>query len=127
MSLHHEAGDICPLCESKLLDAHPDIVGWFHKVKKRHPEAHTSWTYRGKEEQDRFFRDGLTLVMWPDSPHNKKPSAAIDVFILNKDGVALFPFKFYEMLHAEIESDGDKILWGEVQAPDRRKPLPTQC
>ena len=35
--------------------------------------------HRGKEEQDRAFREGKSKVRWPDGMHNRTPSLAVDV------------------------------------------------
>ena len=35
--------------------------------------------HRGKEEQDRYFREGRSKVKFPDGKHNVMPSRAVDV------------------------------------------------
>ena len=35
--------------------------------------------YRGREDQNRAFREGHSKVKWPNGRHNKQPSSAVDV------------------------------------------------
>lgn len=35
--------------------------------------------HRGKEEQEKAFRDGNSRVHWPNGKHNSMPSKAVDV------------------------------------------------
>ena len=35
--------------------------------------------YRGREDQNRAFREGHSKVEWPNGKHNKNPSSAVDV------------------------------------------------
>lgn len=117
MSLHHEAGDVCPLCEAKLETAHPDLVLWFRRVKKRHINVHISWAFRGQEDQNKMYLEGKTNATFGKSPHNymedgKKRSKALDLFLLDEDGVARFPPMFYAKLNAENEADKEPLKWG---------------
>ena len=35
--------------------------------------------YRGREDQNKAFREGHSKVKWPNGRHNKQPSSAVDV------------------------------------------------
>lgn len=116
-TLHHVHGLICPSCEDKLLSAHPDLGVWFRTVKTKFPDAHISWSYRGKEDQEKFFIDGKTRAHFPHSPHNReengKPmSHALDLFELTDQGSAAFPPKFYFDIAQESKKLGFAIKWG---------------
>ena len=37
-------------------------------------------TYRDKETQDRYYREGKSKVPWPQGKHNKNPSEAMDIY-----------------------------------------------
>ena len=45
--------------------------------------------YRGEEDQNFYFEKGLSLVKFPASGHNKKPSLAFDAAPWNKDKKAI--------------------------------------
>ena len=36
------------------------------------------WGHRGKTAQDNYFRSGNSKLEWPNSPHNRTPSEAMD-------------------------------------------------
>jgi peptidoglycan L-alanyl-D-glutamate endopeptidase CwlK len=38
--------------------------------------------HRGKEEQDKYFKEGKSKVKFPNSKHNTMPSKALDVIVL---------------------------------------------
>lgn len=115
---HHEAGTKCPLCDWKLTTAHPDLAAWFWRIKERYQNAHISWAYRNAEEQKHFFDEGRTRVLWPNSKHNHTDdngapqSLALDLFLIDDDGLARFPGLWYAKLNAENESNRDPIDWG---------------
>lgn len=117
MSLHHEAGATCTLCASKLLTAHPYLRDWFESVKIRYPNVHISWAFRGEEDQNRMKADGKSNASFGSSPHNhmengKPCSLALDLFLLDEDGVARFPPLFYAKLYSDCKRDMDRIRWG---------------
>lgn len=112
MALHHTDKKQCELCESKLKLAHPYLVDWFHKKKDKYKNLHVSWAFRNETEQNAFYRDGKTRAMWPNSPHNKTPAEALDLFLIDEDGVARFPVKFYVQLDQENQADKEPIYWG---------------
>lgn len=115
---HHTQNKVCPLCEEKLATAHPYLREWFtQKVKPKFPQAHVSWTYRGKADQDAFFGVGKTKLKWPDSKHNATKDGApcaraLDLFELMQDNRARFSPAFYVSINAQNESEGAPIKWG---------------
>lgn len=116
MRLHHTDDPICPLCEHKLEGAHPDLAEWYRGVKARHPDAHISWAFRGKADQNRFFADGASKAPWPLSKHNhekdgKPCSLALDLFQI-RDGRAIFDPVFGAKVNAENQAAGLKLVWG---------------
>ncbi len=119
MSFHHTSDILCPLCESKILTAHPYMRGWFRGVKQKYVNVHVSWAYRDEQDQEAAFIAGKTRAHFPDSPHNRvnpegrwPESMALDLFLISEDGVASFPRKFYEMLAKQIADDKLPIVWG---------------
>lgn len=115
--LRHTADDVCPLCEDKLLCAHPRIADWFRRLKKRHPNVHVSSSWRGQSEQNQLFKEGKTRAPFPKSKHNhmedgRPCSLALDLFQIDEDGVARFAPLFYAKVNAENEADRELIRWG---------------
>jgi hypothetical protein len=116
--VHHTADTVCPLCEQKLKTAHPYMASWFHQIKHNYPNAHISWAWRNKEEQEECFANGKTKDHWPHSQHNhldafgKPQSYALDLFeIVNEK--ALFDPIFYAKVNVYNETLGLPVLWGE--------------
>jgi hypothetical protein len=118
MMLHHTAGVECEACDEKLLQAHPFMRSWFkNKVKAKYVNCHISWSWRGKSDQNKFYADGKTKAMWPNSPHNQvvdeKPcSYALDLFQIDEDGIARFSQLFYARINAENETARLPVRWG---------------
>jgi hypothetical protein len=117
MPLHHTADAVCPLCEEKLKDAHAELVKWFRNLKEAFPDVHTSCTYRGKEEQDLFFKQGMSKLKYPNSMHNKtkdgKPcSRAIDLFQIRSDQVPCWQKSYYQKLTDHLKAQDAPLDWG---------------
>lgn len=118
ISMHHEDGPSCPLCNQKLTTAHPYFVDWYTAVKAKFPQTHISWAYRNRDMQEIFYRDGKSRVHWPDSPHNAfdklgAPRArAIDLFVIDADGVGRFPTDFYKLVWKFTLSEKFMLEWG---------------
>lgn len=116
---HHTADSACPLCEAKLLTAHPYMRDWFHRIKALTPTVHVCWAYRGKEDQEQAFRDGKSKLHYPNSPHNRinldgKPeSYALDIFQI-VGGRAVFDALFYAKVNAYNVAGNEPILWGHI-------------
>ena len=64
--------------KSNLETCHPDLQTVFNYVIK-YFDCKIICGERGREEQDRAFRDGFSTVSYPHSKHNKTPSLAADV------------------------------------------------
>lgn len=131
---HHTSDPVCPLCEEKLAMAYQPLADWFRsRVKTRFKDAHVSWSFRNKQEQDACVADGASKLLWPKSAHNNsvpidykqtfsiyifgpnsKPCAlALDLFQIN----AAFPNgcwdpKFYYDLNDLNHQNGSPILSG---------------
>lgn len=113
----HKDGPVCNGCEMKLAGAHEYLGPWFRELKKRYPNAHISWGWRGHDDQERFFLEGKTKLHFPNSPHNlvrdgKPCSMALDLFLINEDGEATFPPLWYAKVNLENEAARLPILWG---------------
>ncbi len=120
MSNHNSSLD-CPACSEKLKTAHVVLQDWFKtKVKTRYPDAHISWSYRGEEDQEKFFLAGETELHYPNSGHNKtdengQPQArALDLFQEDPGlpRVTVYNPKFFFSLSEMNKSEGIPILWG---------------
>ena len=110
---HHTSDPMCPLCEHKLEAAHDILKDWFKThVKPKYPDAHVSWAHRNKDDQERAFADGHTILHYPHSKHNQLPSLAIDLFEIDDSGAAVWNPKFFLDLNADTELLGVPILWG---------------
>lgn len=118
MSVKHTDGIPCPSCWAKLAEAHPELAAWFGRVKTKYTNVHVSWSYRGATDQEQMFLDSKTHLHYPDSAHNKtgpdlKPcSRALDLFLIDDDGVARFPPLWYAKLDSENQADQEHLLWG---------------
>lgn len=110
--LHHDDSENCGLCFAKLREAHPYLVSWFWRKKKQHPNMHVSWAYRNAEDQNEAFAEGKSKLKYPQSCHNKQPAQALDIFLIDNDGMARFPVKFYTLLNAENEAESLPLQWG---------------
>lgn len=95
------------------------LARWFRKKKNQHISLHISWSYRGKEDQEKAFSEGKTRAHFPKSAHNRvnpstlePESAALDLFEITPEGKAIFSPTFYARLADEAKKDGDEIIWG---------------
>jgi hypothetical protein len=112
----HELGLVCPSCDEKILSGHPLLQSCWKTIKTGFPEAHLSWVWRDKENQNKFFAEGRTQLKWPHSTHNymfeNKPcSLAIDIFKLVEVTKALFPPRFYYDINKFIEDNYLPLEW----------------
>lgn len=102
-TLRHQEGPTCGLCDAKLYSAHEQLVDWFNAAKKKWQNLHISWAFRGMQDQQSAFDSGASKVVWPDSAHNNmvgtRPySLALDVFLIDEDGMARFSYQFNRSL-----------------------------
>jgi len=64
--------------QDKLETCCPDLIRLFNEIIK-HRDCKVIYGRRGKEEQDRLFKDGKSKLNYPKSYHNRYPSRAVDV------------------------------------------------
>lgn len=113
MSNHTNSITPCPLCEEKLTLAAPELAKWFREsVKPKNPTAHISWSFRDRDSQEAAFLDGKTRLHFPNSAHNKKPAAALDLFELDLNGRAYWGWKFFRDIADQAAADSAPISWG---------------
>lgn len=118
VSLHHTDGESCPLCVEKLKQAHLYLVQWFLVLKRKYPNVHVSWAWRGQRDQDHALETHASALRWPFSAHNHTMkdgspcSMALDLFQLDEDGVARWSPTFFSKVNAENEAAGEPIQWG---------------
>lgn len=84
--MRHTNTDVCTRCEAILKDAHPDLQAFAAEVRREHPDAHVSWSYRGEKDQNAAFASGVSKARFGESPHNYRPALAIDWFRLTHTG-----------------------------------------
>jgi D-alanyl-D-alanine carboxypeptidase len=114
--LHLSTSLQCPLCQEKLKEAHEKLQVWFGDLKKEFNQVHVSWAWRGKEDQERFFKEKKTRAHFPYSKHNhmkegKPCSLALDLFEL-VNARAVFNPKFYLRIHKFNQAKNHEIKWG---------------
>lgn len=69
--------------------------------------------HRGQERQEELFKAGTTLVHWPDSEHNAKPSRALDFVPYPTDWNDIDAFRRVgECFKAAAILLGIQIVWG---------------
>jgi hypothetical protein len=99
------------------MQGHPYLKFFFDWVKKKHPDIHTDWVYRDFNDQEEAFASGRSRDHFPNSKHNfmkgDKPfSLAIDLFVINEDGEAVFPGPRYRQIADEMKADKLLMKWG---------------
>lgn len=62
-----------------LESSHPVLRLIFGEVIK-HYDCSILCGYRGKTEQNAVYKSGASREKWPNSPHNKKTSLAVDAY-----------------------------------------------
>jgi hypothetical protein len=85
----------CEKCALILKDACEELSLFASNLQKRHPDAHVSCSYRNEADQNRAFELGHSKARFGQSPHNFKPSLAIDFFRLTQAGGAAFDRPWY--------------------------------
>lgn len=114
---HHTSDAVCPSCAEKLLQAHPYLQSWFKEVKSRYANAHVSWSFRDMTDQNEYLREGKTRLAFPKSAHNvsvqgKPCSMALDLFLIDEDGIAKWPPLWFAKLNSENQTMKEPIFWG---------------
>ncbi len=113
----HTHGSECAYCDKKLILAHPDIVAWYRRMKAKWINLHISASWRDAVEQTHLLQAGLTNAPWPKSAHNhtllgKPQSLALDLFTIDEDGIARWPWKLYAMIAEYNRTQREPIIWG---------------
>ncbi len=62
----------------KLNECHPDLITLMNEVIKS-IDITIICGHRGREEQDKAYREGTSKVLWPFGKHNQTPSLAVDI------------------------------------------------
>ena len=62
----------------RLSSCDEDLIALFNEVVK-YFDCSVLEGYRGKELQNKYFKEGTSKLKYPDGRHNKKPSNAVDV------------------------------------------------
>lgn len=128
---HTNEGAECPLCAQKLKTACELLQQWFQVIKRKFPDCHISWAWRGETDQNAFLKAGDSGVAWPNSKHNKmdtqgRASAeALDLFRLLKCGKADFTPAYYSDIaaHSEAAGWGDRVKWALTDKKGQRYDL----
>jgi len=74
------------LSKKRLDTCHPDIQKLVLAASEVLPSLCVLCGHRDEEEQDRAFKSGYSKLKFPQSKHNKTPSRAVDLCIINPDG-----------------------------------------
>ena len=93
--MRHINNGSCPRCAEILKDACEDLQQFHRGFQAQHPDAHVSCSYRPEADQNRAFALGHSKAKFGESPHNFKPSWAIDYFRLTQAGGASFDRPWY--------------------------------
>jgi peptidoglycan L-alanyl-D-glutamate endopeptidase CwlK len=108
MKVVHTNNGNCSKCAEFLKTAHPKLVAWFKKEQKSDPELHVSCSDRNRQAQEIAKDGGFSKASYGQSPHNYKPSWAIDLFFLI-GGTAAWILSRYKLLAARKPVF---IIWG---------------
>lgn len=96
----------------KLSTAHPDLQRLFNEVIK-HVDCAVIEGHRGEAAQNEAVKHGMSKLKWPDSPHNKQPSQAVDVCPYPVDWTNFKAFyHFAGFVRGVAAQMGIKIRWG---------------
>lgn len=69
---------------TRLKSCHPDLQRVFYKVIQD-IDIIIICGHRSEEDQERAYREGNSMAHFGESPHNKKPSMAVDVSLYHPD------------------------------------------
>ena len=96
----------------KLKTCHPDLIKVAKKAIKLVDFSIVSG-HRGKEEQDRYFRNGVSKLTFPNSKHNQYPSLAFDFapYPTNWNDTKQFTYVAGVIMGVAI-ADGISLRWG---------------
>lgn len=96
----------------KLNTCHPKLIRVVLAVAERKPLI-VVCGHRGKEDQDRAYREGKSKLRWPNSRHNAWPSEAVDLAPAPLDWDDTRRFKGLAVaILEEGRNQGTEITWG---------------
>lgn len=97
---------------SQLVTCDADLQRLFREVLKGY-DCTIIQGFRGKEEQDEYFRTGKSKVQYPNGKHNQSPSLAVDVapYPVDWNNTKRF-YHFAGYVLAVADMMGIKIRWG---------------
>lgn len=96
----------------RLYTCDPRLIDLFHQVVK-HYDCTIIQGHRDMQTQNKYFSDGKSKVVWPNSKHNPSPSKAVDVapYPLDwNDKERFYHFAGYVTALADVKGLG--IRWG---------------
>jgi peptidoglycan L-alanyl-D-glutamate endopeptidase CwlK len=99
----------CALCSQKLTQVDSVLQEFTRKFRSKNLNAHISWGYRGKEDQEKFLKLGTTKAKFGESPHNF--GLALDFFTIASTGQADWSKEFFENILAPAAKEAD-LEWG---------------
>lgn len=100
-----------------LITVHNDLIPFYIWIKHWFPECHIAVGWRNKDDQELAFKAGSTKAHWPDSKHNHLKdgnpcSLALDLFLLLKNGKAIFPEEYFKAIYEYSKQEDFPIKWG---------------
>ncbi len=96
-----------------LSQCHPKLVKIAYRVIERYDHSIITG-HRGDAEQTKKFVEGYSMVEWPNSRHNKQPSAALDAIPYPK-GYGASDREFVELAAHYMKAakeEGVELIWG---------------
>lgn len=96
----------------KLSTCHPDLQKLFQEVVK-HYDCTILCGYRSQKDQEQALKEGNSKLGWPNSPHNKSPSLAVDVVPcpIDWNNTKAF-YHFAGFVRATALQMGINLVWG---------------
>ena len=95
---------------NRLKSCHPDLIKLIMRLDEIYP-VHVTCGYRGKEDQDKAFKEKKSKLKFPDSKHNKTPSLAVDIVPdpdRNPKTISWTDLKPFEIMCLAVESIADE-------------------
>ena len=102
----------------RLLDAHPDLQRLAYRLETRGVRFMVNCTHRGRAEQEAAFASGASRARWGQSPHNFKPSRAMDLspFAVTAAAYQAITVADYNALSVDVMREavimGIALTWG---------------
>lgn len=96
----------------KLNSCHLDLQKLFLEVVK-HYDCTILCGYRSQKDQEKALKEGNSKLGWPNSPHNKSPSLAVDVVPcpIDWNNTKAF-YHFAGFVRATALQMGVNLIWG---------------